>query len=119
MFSLFVSSVVSALSLSIADPAAPFLAAQAAEPYASTITTKVWFRDLAAVEIARYVETGEGRDKAGAYGIQGIGSFLVSRIEGSYANVVGLPVCPVIESLQQLCLLGPVPVPCSTNRTGS
>jgi septum formation protein len=46
-----------------------------------------------------FIQTGEPFDKAGAYAIQGIGTFLVKSINGSYANVVGLPVCEVIEFL--------------------
>ena len=67
-----------------------------------TVTTAVWFRPLDDAMIARYIATGEGRDKAGAYGIQGIGAMLVSRIEGSYTNVVGLPLCEVVMALEQL-----------------
>jgi septum formation protein len=51
------------------------------------------------VEIDWYIQTGEPFDKAGAYAIQGIGTFLVKSINGSYTNVVGLPVCEVIEHL--------------------
>ena len=54
-------------------------------------TTRVFVRKLAPDEIRGYVETGEPMGKAGAYGIQGVGSFLVSRIEGSFSNVVGFP----------------------------
>ena len=54
-------------------------------------TTRVRFRQLAASELARYAATGEGRDKAGAYGIQGMGALLVESIHGSYSGVVGLP----------------------------
>jgi len=52
--------------------------------------------------IARYVATGEPMDKAGAYGIQDVGAALVRRIEGSYFAVVGLPICEVVETLDEL-----------------
>ena len=51
-------------------------------------------------EIAGYLATGEPFDKAGAYAIQGLGAFMVPRIEGSYPNVVGLPLCEVIAALE-------------------
>ena len=54
--------------------------------------TIVYFRDLSASEIEAYIETGEPLDKAGAYGIQGLGSVFVDRIEGDYYNVAGLPI---------------------------
>jgi septum formation protein len=69
--------------------------------HAETVGTTVEFRALDTDEIDRYVATGEGTDKAGGYAIQGIGSFAVRRIEGSYANVVGLPVCEVILALRR------------------
>lgn len=77
--------------------------------HAQTVRTKVFFRALNEDEIDAYVATGEGKDKAGAYAIQGIGAFAVSRIEGSYSNVVGLPACEVIEALSRLGLLGVFP----------
>lgn len=55
--------------------------------------TQVTFRTLTPQEIARYVRTGEPMDKAGAYGIQGLGALLVEGIQGDYSAVVGLPVC--------------------------
>ena len=55
--------------------------------------TAVTFRPLSPEEIAAYVSTGEPMDKAGAYGIQGLGGLLVAGIQGDYHNVVGLPVC--------------------------
>lgn len=63
------------------------------------VETKVWFRQLTPSDIAAYVATGEPMDKAGAYAMQGQGSFLVTRIEGSYSNVIGLPVAEVVEKL--------------------
>jgi septum formation protein len=63
-------------------------------------STEVWFRDLDEPEIRDYVASGEPRDKAGAYAIQGIASRFVTRIEGSYSNVVGLPVALVDQLLR-------------------
>jgi septum formation protein len=62
----------------------------------------VYFVPLSPDEIAWYVASGEGRDKAGAYAIQGLASRFVSRIEGSYSNVVGLPLACVYELLSEL-----------------
>lgn len=55
--------------------------------------TRVTFRDFAEDELAAYLATREPLDKAGAYGIQGLGGLLVAGIQGDYHNVVGLPVC--------------------------
>jgi nucleoside triphosphate pyrophosphatase len=63
------------------------------------VITDVTFKKLTSDEIKWYVHTDEPFDKAGAYAIQGLGTFLVERINGSYTNVVGLPVCEVIASL--------------------
>jgi len=79
-------------------------------PTGETVATSVWFRHVDDGQIDRYVATGEGRDKAGAYAIQGIGALLVERIAGSYANVVGLPLCAVVATLQRLGLVGPLPL---------
>ena len=65
-------------------------------------TTDVIFYELSMDEINAYVATGEGRDKAGAYGIQGLGGYLVKGIEGSYTNVVGLPVEVVLRKINDL-----------------
>lgn len=54
--------------------------------------TKVWFNDLSEEDIELYLNTGEYKDKAGAYGIQGFGEILVNKIEGDYPTIVGLPV---------------------------
>jgi septum formation protein len=55
-------------------------------------STSVWFAPLSDAEIADYVASGEPMDKAGAYGIQGLASKFIDRIDGSYSNVVGLPI---------------------------
>lgn len=55
--------------------------------------TAVTFRELGEEDIRRYIATGEPMDKAGAYGIQGVGALLVEHIRGDYFNVMGLPVC--------------------------
>ena len=61
--------------------------------------TKVYFKELAPFEIESYIASGEPMDKAGAYGIQGKGALWVEKIEGSYTNVVGLPVDHVYDEL--------------------
>lgn len=63
------------------------------------VSTRVTFKNLSDDEIEWYIHTDEPFDKAGAYAIQGLGTFLVKEINGSYTNVVGLPVCEVIEHL--------------------
>ena len=65
-------------------------------------TTAVFFRPLSDEEIAWYVASREGCDKAGGYAIQGLASRFVPRIDGSYSNVVGLPVAAVVELLVSL-----------------
>lgn len=66
-----------------------------------TIITDVWFKPLSEEEISQYWHTGEPCDKAGSYGIQGIGGRFVSRIEGSYHAVVGLPLFETDQLLQE------------------
>ena len=63
-------------------------------------TTFVTFSSMSEAEIRDYVQSGEPLDKAGAYGIQGLASNFVTRIEGSYSNVVGLPIHLVYEMLK-------------------
>lgn len=70
-------------------------------------STRVQFASLAPADIDWYVRSREGRDKAGAYAIQGLASRFIPRIEGSYANVVGLPVSAVIELLPEIRLRRP------------
>ncbi|SOB57143.1 conserved protein of unknown function [Pseudodesulfovibrio profundus] len=65
------------------------------------VVTDVYMRESSDKELLGYIATGEPVDKAGAYAIQGIGTFLVKDIKGSYTNVVGLPLTEVIETLVQ------------------
>lgn len=65
-----------------------------------TEVSHIHFRPLDPEEIRVYVETGEPMDKAGAYGIQGKAALFVSRLEGDYYNVMGLPVCALGQSLR-------------------
>jgi septum formation protein len=64
--------------------------------------TTVWFAPLTDLDIDWYVASGEGKDKAGGYAIQGLASRFVPRIEGSYSNVVGLPVHRVARLLTEI-----------------
>jgi septum formation protein len=75
---------------------------QSGRMLSDVVTTRVFFKDLTSREIEGYIATGEPFDKAGAYAIQGIGAFMIPRIEGSYTNVVGLPLCAVISALEEL-----------------
>jgi len=63
------------------------------------VTTKVKVKRMSEDEIEAYIRTGEAFGKAGGYAIQAIGSFMIERIMGSYTNVVGLPVCEVINAM--------------------
>jgi len=65
------------------------------------VTTRVWFKTLSEQEIEQYWLTGEPQDKAGSYGIQGIGGRFVTRIEGSYHAVVGLPLYETDQLLKK------------------
>jgi septum formation protein len=62
--------------------------------------SRVWFRELAEAEIAAYWRSGEPRDKAGAYAIQGLGATFIERLDGSYSGVVGLPLYETARLLQ-------------------
>jgi len=66
--------------------------------------TTVFMTPISDAEIAWYVESGEPRDKAGGYAIQGLASRFVPRIDGSYSNVVGLPVAVVLQLLKEMGL---------------
>ena len=76
-------------------------AAEGAEARVEYEETKVRFRPLTRGEILAYVATGEPMDKAGAYGIQGVGALLVESIHGDYYTVMGLPLCRVAQALRR------------------
>jgi septum formation protein len=72
------------------------------EERSAAVATSVAFRDLGPAEVARYVASGEWRDRAGGYAIQGHGATLVRTIEGDYLNVVGLSVATLMELVPDL-----------------
>ncbi len=81
------------------------IGAMRGEPlHASTVTTLVTFRAIEDAEAWAYVASGEGRDKAGGYAVQGLAATFVERIDGSYSSVVGLPACEVVLALRRLGL---------------
>lgn len=69
------------------------------------VATKVQFKHCTDNELTWYIGTKEPFDKAGAYAIQGKGAFLVKSITGSYSNVVGLPVCEVVDALKTVNII--------------
>ena len=64
-----------------------------------SVRTEVSFKQLSPFEIESYVATGEPMDKAGSYGIQGLGTYMIRKINGSWSNVVGLPLTEVADTL--------------------
>lgn len=64
--------------------------------------TRVWFRELSPDRVRDYVVTGEPLDKAGGYGLQGLGGVLVERIDGDYFCVIGLPVGLTVQLLEEM-----------------
>ncbi|HEV7459123.1 MAG TPA: Maf family protein [Solirubrobacteraceae bacterium] len=72
------------------------------EERSAAVATSVTFRNLGAAEVDRYVASGEWRERAGGYAIQGRGATLVRTIEGDYLNVVGLSVATLIELVPDL-----------------
>jgi septum formation protein len=72
------------------------------QAHARAVSTEVVFRALGPVEVDGYVRSREWEGKAGGYAIQGLAGAFVRAIHGSYSNVVGLPVCEVLEALEAL-----------------
>ena len=79
--------------------------------HSDEITTLVRVKKLTEQEVSNYVATGEPFGKAGSYGIQGIGAFLVESISGSYSNVVGLPLSALVTTLCRTGALKAFPIP--------
>lgn len=69
--------------------------------FSAAAETKVFFEKLSPEDIRRYVATGEPMGKAGAYAVQGQAAVFISRVEGSFSNVVGLPLCLVTETARR------------------
>lgn len=69
--------------------------------------SQVWFRTLDAAEIRRYVATGEPGDKAGAYAVQGQAAAFITRIDGSYSGIMGLPLAETAELLRSYGIVVP------------
>lgn len=70
--------------------------------HSEVVSTNVRFRDLSGLDIKRYWRSGEPQDKAGGYGIQGLGARFVTSISGSYSSVVGLPLSELAMRLEQM-----------------
>jgi septum formation protein len=66
------------------------------------VVSRVRFKELSPDEVRWYLDTGEPFGKAGAYAIQGKAAFMVKEVRGSYTNVVGLPLCEVVEALREM-----------------
>ena len=79
--------------------------------HAQEVSTKVRIKPLRGAVIKAYISTGEPFGKAGSYAIQGIGAFMVQDIRGSYTNVVGLPVCALIQALLEKGAIKRFPLP--------
>jgi len=74
--------------------------------FESLVESQVEMVELSDDEIRWYVSTGEPLDKAGAYGVQGIGAMFIRRVVGSYTNVVGLPLAELVEGMKRLGIVG-------------
>ena len=73
------------------------------------VHTMVRMKRMARPEIEKYLSVGESMDKAGAYAIQGVGAYIIDSITGSYTNVVGLPLCQVVEMMEEMGATDVVP----------
>ena len=90
--------VLTAFSIHLSRESAPI-------QFGRCVETQVAFRCLSPAEIENYLSTGEHRDKAGSYGIQGLAGCFVEEINGSYSNVVGLPLSQLLQCLRADCAI--------------
>lgn len=88
-------NVITAVSLGI-------IKKEQAEFHTISVSSNVEFAELTEIDCKKYCKTNEPFDKAGSYGIQGYGSAFIKKINGSYSNIVGLPIYEVIELLKKL-----------------
>ncbi len=86
------------------------LSSEGVKAHTESVLTEVRFRKLKIAEIDAYIETGEPFGKAGAYAIQGIGAFMVQAINGSYTNVVGLPLCALVKAFLEIGAISRYPL---------
>ena len=96
------NSVTTAIAIACADNRGPIVLLEDHE------TSRVTFKELTQQQIDDYVGTGEPLDKAGAYAVQGLGAALIAGVEGSWLNVVGLPMTRLRAMLQQLGYTAPL-----------
>jgi septum formation protein len=96
------SDMLRALSAAAHDVLTAVVIRVREEELTEVVTTRVWFVKMSEDEIRWYVESGEPRGKAGAYAIQGLGARFIERIDGSWSNVVGLPIHAVYRLMERL-----------------
>ncbi len=84
------------------------------EAAARTVTSRVVFREVPDDELEAYLDTGEWRDKAGSYAIQGIAAMFAAEVHGSVTNVVGLPLSEVVQDLRAAGAVGTLPAAAAT-----
>jgi septum formation protein len=96
------AEMLRSLSASVHDVLTAVVIATSGREFTSVVTTRVWFAAMSREDIDWYVQSGEPRGKAGAYAIQGIGARFIERIDGSWSNVVGLPIHAVHEMLARI-----------------
>ncbi len=88
--------VITGYALVMCDPKAEIIS-----EIADAVESKVVFKEISKDEIEWYIEDNEAYDKAGAYALQGKAAVFIKEIRGSHTNVIGLPLCEVVEALRK------------------